>query len=311
MPRAAPGTADSGQPIQAALTDLDCLILGKVHQVRLAVACVLAGGHLLIEDIPGVGKTTLAHSLARVLGLNFSRVQFTADLLPSDILGVSVFQQQHFVFHPGPIFAELVLADEVNRASPKTQSALLEAMEERQVTVDGATRVLPDPFFVVATQNPIDQAGTFPLPESQLDRFLMSLRLGYPPLEAERRLLQQPSRRTLLAELAPSLTPTQLTAARARCEQIRVSDALLDYILALITHSRASGLFQQGLSPRAGLGLRRASQAWAFVAGRDHVLPEDLQAVLPAVVDHRLVLTDAREQDSSPGALLKNCVPLP
>lgn len=298
-------------PLDSALETLDSLILGKPTQVRLAIACLLAGGHLLIEDIPGVGKTTLAQALAGIFGLEFSRSQFTADLLPSDILGVSVYANQQFEFHPGPIFAQLVLADEINRASPKTQSALLEAMEEGQVTVEGATRALPAPFFVVATQNPLDQAGTFPLPESQLDRFLMTMQLGYPPQDAERTLLQARSRRSLLDELTALLSPSELEAQQERVTRVHVSDALLDYILALVRQSRAGGLFRQGLSPRAGLGLRQAAQAWALLAGRDHVLPEDVQAVLPAVVDHRLAVADASEPDQSPGTLLKASVPLP
>lgn len=298
-------------PIQTATQTLDKLILGKQQQIRLALTCLLAGGHLLIEDVPGVGKTTLAHALAGVFGLDFSRVQFTADLLPSDILGVSIYETQQFNFHHGPIFAQLVLADEINRASPKAQSALLEAMEEGQVTVENATRTLPDPFFVIATQNPLDQAGTFPLPESQLDRFLMTMGLGYPPETAERALLQSPNRRTLLEELTAVSSPSELRDLQTQVTQVHTSDALLDYILALVQQSRYDGLFRQGLSPRAGLGLRRAAQAWAFLTGRDHVLPEDVQTVLASVVDHRLAIADSDKQMQSPGALLKAHVPLP
>ena len=266
------------------------VILGKDTPVRLALACLLARGHLLIEDLPGVGKTTLAHALASTLGLQFSRIQFTSDLLPADILGVSIYEQAKgsFAFHPGPIFAQLVLADEVNRATPKTQSALLEAMEERQVTVEGETRNLPDPFFVIATQNPTYQIGTFPLPESQLDRFLMRIHLGYPDHQAERALLAGQDRRRILPSITPLLNPQQLAQLQDQVEKIHASAALLDYVQALLNHSRQSADFAMGLSPRAGLALLRAARAWAMLAGRDHLLPDDIQMVLPSVVNHRL-----------------------
>ena len=284
-------------PIHLALNGLNQIILGKPQQIKLTLACLLARGHLLIEDIPGVGKTTLALALGKVLGLQFQRVQFTSDLLPADILGVSIFEQNNsqFRFHPGPIFSQLVLADEVNRASPKTQSALLEAMEERQVTAEGETRPLPEPFFVIATQNPSHQIGTFPLPESQLDRFLMRISLGYPTAEAERALLMDRERRDLLAETEPALTPAQLLDLQAQVKAVRTTPALLDYLLALINHTRSHAGLRQGLSPRAGLSLRRAAQAWALIEGRNGVIPEDVQAVFAAVVNHRLISASERE----------------
>ena len=266
------------------------VILGKNTPIRLALACLLGRGHLLIEDIPGVGKTTLAHALASTLGLQFSRIQFTSDLLPADILGISVYEQAggSFAFHPGPIFAQVVLADEVNRATPKTQSALLESMEELQVTVEGETRKLPDPFFVIATQNPTYQIGTFPLPESQLDRFLMRIHLGYPDTQAERALLAGQDRRRMLPSITPVLNPAQLAQLQAQVENIHASAALLDYVQALLAYSRQAADFAMGLSPRAGLGLLRAARAWAMLEGRDHILPDDIQIVLPSVVNHRL-----------------------
>jgi MoxR-like ATPase len=280
-----------------ALTQLNQIILGKERQLKLAVACLLARGHLLIEDVPGVGKTTLALALARVLGLQFQRVQFTSDLLPADILGVSIYDthSSSFRFHPGPVFAQLVLADEVNRASPKTQSALLEAMEERQVTAEGETRALPEPFFVVATQNPAQQIGTFPLPESQLDRFLMRLSMGYPSPEAERALLMERERRDLLADVQPVMTPAQLLELQQQVRAVRTAPALIDYLLALVQRTREVPGLRQGLSPRGGLALRRAAQAWALVEGRSGVIPEDVQAVFAAVVGHRLVAAAERE----------------
>jgi MoxR-like ATPase len=283
--------------LNQALGSLDRIILGKSRQVRLALTCLLARGHLLIEDIPGVGKTTLALALARVLGLKFQRVQFTSDLLPADILGVSIFEQQTgvFRFHPGPIFAQLVLADEVNRASPKTQSALLEAMEERQVTSEGETRPLPDPFFVIATQNPTYQIGTFPLPESQLDRFMMRIALGYPPADAERTLLSERDRRELLPEIQPALKPGELVAHQAQASAVKATPALLEYVLALVRYTREHVGLRMGLSPRAGLSVRRAAQAWALLDGRSGVIPEDVQAVFAAVVGHRLLATAERE----------------
>jgi MoxR-like ATPase len=266
------------------------IILGKQHQLRLAMACLLARGHLLIEDVPGVGKTTLAHALATTLGLHYQRIQFTSDLLPSDILGVSIYNRDSsgFQFHPGPVFSHIVLADEINRATPKTQSALLEAMEEQQVTVEGETRRLPQPFFVIATQNPLYQIGTFPLPESQLDRFLMRIELGYPDDQAERILLQGEDRRKLLDGIAPALSAGQLLDVQAQVDSVYVSDALLNYLQALLGYSRRAPHYQNGLSPRAGLGLLHSARAWAFLEGRDLVLPEDLQTVLPAVIGHRL-----------------------
>jgi len=277
------------------------VVVGKQHEIKLALACLLARGHLLIEDLPGVGKTTLAHVLAKVLGLTFQRIQFTSDLLPADILGVSVFEKEtgRFSFHPGPIFAQLVLADEVNRATPRTQSALLEAMEEQQVTVEGRTHGLPAPFFVVATQNPSHQIGTFPLPESQLDRFLMRIELGYPDSGAERTLLKGRDRREMLAEIEPILLPKALADIQHRVMDIHVADALIDYLQDLLEHSRRSPTYVTGLSPRAGLSLRRAAQAWTLLAGRDHVLPEDVQAVLPGVVGHRLRVSDRAHEASA------------
>ncbi|MAT66515.1 MAG: AAA family ATPase [Gammaproteobacteria bacterium] len=274
---------------------LNGIILGKEQSLRLALACLLARGHLLVEDLPGVGKTTLAHALAAVLGLDYQRIQFTSDLLPADILGISIFDREsgRFRFHPGPVFAQLVLADEINRATPKTQSALLEAMEEGQVTLEGTTRALPEPFFVIATQNPTYQIGTFPLPESQLDRFLMRLHLGYPDTAAERELLAGVSRRELIRDQAPLLDPQQLAELQAAVARIHASPALLDYIQALLAASRDSGHYRSGLSPRAGLALLQAARAWVLIDGRDHVLPDDIQAVLAAVVGHRLQPRDA------------------
>ncbi|MBG5691286.1 AAA family ATPase [Pseudomonas aeruginosa] len=276
--------------LEACLKAVDEILLGKDRQVRLALACLLARGHLLIEDLPGMGKTTLSHALARVLGLSFQRIQFTSDLLPGDILGTSVFDKDsgQFVFHPGPIFAELVLADEINRATPKSQSALLEAMEEGQVTIEGATRPLPEPFFVIATQTPASQGGTFSLPESQLDRFLMRLSLGYPGRAAERSLLLGEARRDLLPRLEPLLDHAALAAFQAEVPKVRASDALVDYVLRLVEATRTQPAFALGLSPRGSLALLAAARAWALLAGRDYVIPEDVQAVLPAVAGHRL-----------------------
>ena len=290
------------------------IVLGKERQARLSLACLLARGHLLIEDLPGVGKTTLAHVLAKVLGLHFKRIQFTADLLPADILGVSIYQPEgkNFVFHPGPLFAQLVLADEINRATPKTQSALLEAMEERQVTADGVTHKLPEPFFVIATQNPHHLIGTFPLPESQLDRFLMRVKLGYPDRDAERALLKGADRRDLIANLAAAMTPEQLLALQKNVAEVFVSDALIDYIQALIAFTRDSARFEAGLSPRAGLAVLHAAQAWAMMAGRRQVLPEDVQATLPSVVGHRLrAVVDASQKAFDPAQELIRSVAIP
>ncbi|MCY1263408.1 magnesium chelatase ATPase subunit D [compost metagenome] len=276
--------------LDACLHAVNQVLLGKEAQVRLALTCLLARGHLLIEDLPGMGKTTLGHALAKVLGLSFQRIQFTSDLLPGDILGTSVFDKEsgQFVFHPGPVFAELVLADEINRATPKSQSALLEAMEEGQVTIEGATRPLPEPFFVIATQNPVSQGGTFALPESQLDRFLMRLSLGYPARAAEKALLQGESRRELLPRLEPIFTHAELGLIQAEVPKVTARDAVVDYVLRLVDATRSQPQFAWGLSPRASLALLSAARAWALLAGRDYVIPEDVQAVLPSVAGHRL-----------------------
>jgi MoxR-like ATPase len=281
---------DAQAQLKLLLDQLNTVIVGKTAQVRDCVACMLAGGHLLIEDVPGVGKTTLAHALARTLGLDYQRIQFTSDLLPADILGAAIYDRESggLRFHPGPIFAQVILADEINRASPKAQSALLEAMEESQVSIEGETRPLPKPFFVIATQNPSDQVGVFPLPESQLDRFLMRLSLGYPNPAAERGLLAGQDRRDLVADLQPALAPAAFAAMQAEARQVRVADALLDYLQAIIQASRQNASFAGGLSPRGGLALKHAAQAWAYLAGRDFVQPEDVQAVLPGIVTHRL-----------------------
>jgi MoxR-like ATPase len=290
------------------------VILGKEHVIRLALACLLARGHLLIEDLPGVGKTTLAHTLARILGLDYSRIQFTSDLLPADILGVSIYDREEgrFHFHQGPVFAQLVLADEINRATPKAQSALLEAMEERQVTIEGETRSLPEPFFVIATQNPAHQIGTFPLPESQVDRFLMRVRIGYPDRQAERQLLRGTDRRELLPQLQPLLDPADILALQRQVAGVHVAEPLLDYAQALLGHTRNSARYRHGLSPRAGLALLRAARAWAFLGGRTAVLPEDVQAVLAAVVGHRLAAAaDAADDPEALAAELLQAVPVP
>ncbi|WP_265941600.1 AAA family ATPase [Dechloromonas sp. A34] len=278
------------RPFDAVLARAGQIILGKDGEIRQALACLLAGGHLLIEDLPGMGKTTLAHTLARLLGLRFSRIQFTSDLLPADITGVSIFDRvtSEFRFLPGPIFAQLVLADEINRATPKTQSALLEAMEECQVTAEGQTRDLPRPFFVIATQNPAHQIGTFPLPESQLDRFLMRIELGYPDRAAERALLTSGSQRQQADQLETAFDAEALPALQKEVAGIHAAGPLIDYVQALIEATRLNPSFQHGLSPRAGLALLAAARAWAWLAGRDMVLPDDVQAVLPAVARHRL-----------------------
>jgi MoxR-like ATPase len=289
-----PGARQSAT-LRNTVAALEQIILGKPHQIRLCLACLLARGHLLIEDVPGVGKTTLAHALAHVLGLAWQRVQFTSDLLPADIVGVSVFDRatQQFDFKKGPIFTQLLLADEVNRASPRTQSALLEAMEERQVSADVTTYRLPEPFFVVATQNPHEQLGTFALPESQLDRFLMCVTLGYPDAAHERELLRNGARRDLLQAIPASLNPEGVLELQSSVRNVHVSDPLLDYAQTLIARTRERADLKLGLSPRAGQGLIRAAQAWAFIAGREAVLPDDIQAVFPAVVSHRLERRDA------------------
>jgi MoxR-like ATPase len=301
--------------LHRAVNALETIILGKPTQVRLCVACLLARGHLLIEDVPGVGKTTLAHALAHVLGLAWQRVQFTSDLLPADIIGVSIFDRasQQFHFRQGPIFTQLLLADEVNRASPRTQSALLEAMEERQISADTTTHPLPEPFFVVATQNPHEQLGTFALPESQLDRFLMRVTLGYPDAAHERELLRNGERREMLSGIAAALTPEVVIRIQRHVRSVYVSDAVLDYAQALIARTRERMDLKLGLSPRAGQGLIRAAQAWTYIARRSAVLPEDIQAVLPAVVSHRIERREPSTNDdgnSLANELIK-AVPVP
>ena len=291
------------------------VILGKPHQIRLALACLLARGHLLIEDLPGVGKTTLAHVLARSLGLQFQRIQFTSDMLPADILGVSVYMRDsgEFKFHSGPIFAQMILADEINRATPKTQSALLEAMEEQQVTIEGVTRPLPTPFFVIATQNPTYQIGTFSLPESQLDRFLMRIQLGYPDAQAERGLLSGVERREIVAKLTPQMEAAELLALQQQMKEIFISPALLDYVQAILRFTRESASYVHGLSPRAGLSLLAAARGWALLDRRGAVIPEDVQAVLPGVASHRL--QSVRDAQTSNGDTLVRelieAVPIP
>ena len=279
------------EKLKALLGQLNTVIVGKPSQVQDCVACLLAGGHLLIEDVPGVGKTTLAHALARTFGLQFSRVQFTADLMPSDLSGVSVYERgkEAFVFHPGPLFAQILLADEINRASPKTQSALLEAMEEKQVTVEGATRPLPRPFFVIATQNPMDQLGTFALPESQLDRFLMRISLGYPDRASERTLLAGHDRREMVDALPSLLSAEELGTLQQAVLAVHAADPLLDYVQDLVSATRSGRWFLQGLSPRAGIAVVRAAKAAALLSGRDYVAPDDVQAILPQTIAHRLV----------------------
>ena len=277
--------------IQSILDQLNTVIVGKTDSVRDCVVCLLAGGHLLIEDVPGVGKTTLAHALAHTFGLRFARVQFTADLMPSDLVGVSVYERgkETFVFHPGPVFAQVLLADEINRASPKTQSALLEAMEEKQVSVEGETRALPEPFFVIATQNPHDQLGTYALPESQLDRFLMRISLGYPDRAAERQLLAGEDRREMALTLQALLTADELASLQRSVMAVHASAALLDYVQDLIHATRSGRWFLQGLSPRAGIALVRAAKAQALISGRDYIAPDDVQAIIAQTVAHRLV----------------------
>jgi MoxR-like ATPase len=300
-------------PLERLVATASQVILGKESQVRLALACLIARGHLLIEDLPGVGKTTLAHVLARTLGLHFSRIQFTSDMLPADILGVSVYEREggSFKFHPGPIFAQLILADEVNRATPKTQSALLEAMEEHQVTVETETRPLPEPFFVIATQNPSEQVGTFPLPESQLDRFLMRIELGYPDRDAERALLAGTDRRDLLAGLEPCMSPAELVELQGNARQVHVAPALLDYVQAIVEYTRRSPDYVAGLSPRAALALVHAARAWALLEGRDKVIPEDVQAIVPGVATHRLRPAHEAARRVDVAAQLLGAVPVP
>ena len=276
--------------ISRAIEEVGKVILGKEHEIRLAAACLLAQGNLLIEDLPGMGKTTLSKALAHVFGLSYQRIQFTSDLLPADILGVSIFDKNsgEFVFKAGPIFSQLILADEINRASPKTQSALLEAMEEKQVTVEGETRQLPALFFVIATQNPSSQMGTFPLPESQLDRFLMRIHLGYPPAEAEKKLLMGGGGVGSVPDVETVVTPEDLAEFQLQVSRVHLSEALADYILRLVHATRQRGHFICGMSPRGSVAIARSAQAWAMIDGRDYVLPEDVQAILPAVLDHRV-----------------------
>jgi MoxR-like ATPase len=305
---------DAQQKLRSLLDQLNTVIVGKASQVQDCVACLLAGGHLLIEDVPGVGKTTLAHALARTFGLQFSRVQFTADLMPSDLSGVSIYERgkEAFVFHPGPIFAQVLLADEINRASPKTQSALLEAMEEKQVTVEGETRALPSPFFVIATQNPHDQLGTYALPESQLDRFLMRISLGYPDRAAERELLAGNDRRDLVDALTSVLDSGELLELQKRVQAIHTADPLLNYVQDLIAATRTGRWFLQGLSPRAGIALLRAAKAQALLSGRDYVAPDDVQAILPQTVAHRLIpVSDAGRGAVEQVRAMIEAVPLP
>ncbi len=304
----------SDTKIQQLLSQLNTVIVGKPQQVNDCVACLLAGGHLLIEDVPGVGKTTLAHALARAFGLQFARVQFTADLMPTDLIGVSIYERarEAFVFHPGPVFAQVLLADEINRASPKTQSALLEAMEEKQVTVEGETRALPEPFFVIATQNPHDQLGTYALPESQLDRFHMRLSLGYPDRAAERELLRGEDRRALIESLPPALTPHDLARLQRAVAAVHTAEPVLEYLQDLVAATRSGRWFLQGLSPRAALAVVRAAKAQAFLQGRDYVAPDDVAAVLPQTTAHRLIpVRDAGRGPTEQVRAMLDAVPLP
>jgi MoxR-like ATPase len=305
---------DAQHKLKSLLDQLNTVIVGKPSQIQDCVACLLAGGHLLIDDVPGVGKTTLAHALARTFGLQFSRVQFTSDLMPSDLSGVSIYERgkEAFVFHPGPIFAQVLLADEINRASPKTQSALLEAMEEKQVTIEGETRALPQPFFVIATQNPLDQLGTYALPESQMDRFLMRISLGYPDRKAERELLTGHDRRDIVERLPALLSQAELQHLQGQVLAVHAADPLLDYVQDLIAATRSGQWFVQGLSPRAGIAVVRAAKAQALLSGRDYVAPDDVQAVLPQTIAHRLIPVG----DSGRGAVeqvraMLAAVPLP
>jgi len=300
--------------IQQLLNQLNTVIVGKSQQVSDCVACLLAGGHLLIEDVPGVGKTTLAHALARSFGLQFSRVQFTADLMPSDLVGVSIYERgrEDFVFHPGPVFAQVLLADEINRASPKTQSALLEAMEEKQVTVEGETRALPEPFFVIATQNPHDQLGTYALPESQLDRFHMRLSIGYPDRAAERELLRGQDRRDMLERLPAALTPADLAALQHTVSKVHTAEPVLEYLQDIVAATRGGRWFAQGLSPRAALAVVRSAKAQAYLSGRDYVAPDDIAAILPQTVAHRLIpVRDAGRGPVEQVRAMLEAVPLP
>ncbi|MBB1297951.1 MULTISPECIES: MoxR family ATPase [unclassified Pseudoalteromonas] len=277
--------------VTAIIEDLSSVIFGKQQQIKLALTCLFSEGHLLIEDLPGMGKTTLSHALSAVLGLSYQRIQFTSDLLPADILGTNVFNstEHSFTFHKGPIFSQVVLADEINRAGPKTQSALLEAMEEQQVTVDGKKYTLPNPFFVIATQNPLYQSGTYPLPESQLDRFLMRISLGFPPKEAEKRLILNMQKRDY-SQLPKRINQQELAAIQTQISQISLSSPVIDYIIELVNYTRTSNAFASSLSPRASMALAKAARSWAFIDGRDFVMPEDVQAVFVSVCQHRLGL---------------------
>ncbi|MGI8560169.1 MAG: AAA family ATPase [Luteimonas sp.] len=305
-------TDDLRESLRDAVAQVNTLLLGKAHEVRLAFVSLLSDGHLLIEDLPGLGKTTLAHAMAATLGLNFQRVQFTSDLLPSDIIGVSIYdaQARRFEFHPGPVFANVLLADEINRAPPRTQSALLEAMAEHQVTVDGTTHGLPQPFFVIATQNPVDLSGTYPLPDSQLDRFLLRLKLGYPGEDAERALLSGSDRRDLIAQVRPLLDEQDVLHLRRAAAQIHASDALISYVQTLLARSRRHAGVRVGLSPRAGLALLRAARAYALLLGRNHVLPEDVQALFAAVAAHRLVADADAGDDTTLSKAILHSVPV-
>lgn len=305
---------DTQDKLSAIINQLNTVIVGKFDQTQDCVACLLAGGHLLIEDVPGVGKTTLAQALARTFGLQFSRVQFTTDLMPSDLSGVAVYErgQDRFVFHPGPLFAQVLLADEINRASPKTQSALLEAMEEKQVSIEGETRPLPSPFFVIATQNPLDQLGTYALPESQLDRFLMRISLGYPDRAAERQLLLGQDRRAILDTLPSLLNAGELAWLQAQVQQVHTSEALLDYVQDLVTATRSGRWFVQGLSPRAGMAVLRAAKARALINGRTFVAPDDVRGILAQTIAHRLIpAEDAGHGASAQVAAMLDALPLP
>jgi MoxR-like ATPase len=305
---------DTQQKLKSLLDQLNTVIVGKSPQIQDCVACLLAGGHLLIEDVPGVGKTTLAHALAKAFGLQFSRVQFTSDLMPSDLSGVSIYErgQEAFVFHPGPLFAQVLLADEINRASPKTQSALLEAMEEKQVTIEGKTRPLPSPFFVIATQNPHDQLGTYALPESQLDRFLMRISLGYPDRAAERELLTGNDRHDMVQALPSLLTPAELAQLQQQVQAIHAAAPLVSYVQDLIAATRSGRWFAQGLSPRAGIAVIRAAKAQALLSGRDYVAPDDVQAILPQTVAHRLIpVTEAGRGAVEQVRAMVGTIPLP
>ena len=301
----------SKQTISKVITQLERILLGKPHQIKLALTCILAKGHLLIEDLPGMGKTSLSHGIAQSLGLSYQRIQFTSDMLPADILGVSIFdkEQAQFIFHPGPIFKQMVLADEINRASPKTQSALLEAMAENQITVDGITHPLPSPFFVIATQNPSEQSGTFPLPESQLDRFMMRLSIGYPSADAELAMLKNHDKSSQIIVLPQCITQLELVQLQQEVEKVTASDALLNYLLALIEASRTQkeGF---GLSPRASKSLLQASKSWAFISGRNYLVPEDVQAVFSAVAEHRIRSSSQQQGIALSQKILSNVNPI-